>query len=791
MIRHYLKLATRNLLKYKMQTLISVVGLAIGLACFALSSFWIQYEMTYDTFHKDAERIYLIRMDDSFSGYTDRAPYPLGEYLKRTYSEIEDYCAFDQQQFHVLKNKKMQEYNLIKVDSTFIRMMEMRILEGNNGFFQLNKTNSDEVAITEEMAYNMFGTTKVIGKTIIEANSQRELRIGAIVSDWGKHSNFKYSAIKLMTSSSSWDDSTCKILIKVSPETNIDVLLEKLNHSFPNELKTNKYGSTGHTHFSLSPITGLRYTDGFVRNDETVLQFKYIVYISLTGILIIVCAFVNYLTIYAERFRTRKREMALRKVNGASEFSLLCLLTTEFILTLLLVSIVGMIFIEILMPWFLHYSMIDEPDISVYGNCLLYIGGMAVLTLAIAVLSIYIFRKHSLHHVMLNSKVGWMGVICRKGSIVVQLVVCLLFILSTVIMQMQLYHLRNVDTGIEYRNRAAVSIWMNVDMNVWAEKVKALPMVTEVVRPIYWPLISMGGSSVYTVNSWDGAKGTTEKQISLDQILAGEEFFKFYNMKLLTGEWISEKSDNNDINIMESTAHAMGWNPQEAIGKHIYCGNKEMQPFTVIGVVKDCGYKSPSTDLPHAAFVNTYKEKWAWFRCFVLFKYKPGTWEECRQRIEEMQQEELPNHKLFLDSEEERYNKFLKSEDALSTLLSFSSIICILISIFGVYSLVTLSCEQRRKEIAIRKVNGATILDILGLFFKEYTLLLVISSLIAFPIGYFIMKLWIETYNRQIEIGILPFVAIFIGIVIILSVSVGHRIWQAARQNPAEVIKNE
>ena len=213
--------------------------------------------------------------------------------------------------------------------------------------------------------------------------------------------------------------------------------------------------------------------------------------------------------------------------------------------------------------------------------------------------------------------------------------------------------------------------------------------------------------------------------------------------------------------------------------------------MTVIGVIKDCAYRSPTKDLPHTVFVNTNKSQWMWPRCFVLFKYKSGTWEECRRRIEEMQQAELPDRKLFLDSEEERYNKYLQSEDALSGLLGFSAIVCILISIFGIYSLVSLTCEQRRKEIAIRKVNGATISNILSIFFKEYALLLIVSSLIAFPAGYTIMKHWIETYNRQVSIGATPFILIFAGIAMVITISIGWRVWQATRQNPAEVIKSE
>ena len=794
MIGHYIKVAFRNLLKYKTQSIISIIGLAIGLSSFALSVFWVQYEMTYDNFHKDADRIYLVRMDDSHFGahYMNYSPYALTTYLKKNYSEIEDCCAFGQKTFSTLKGKNLQDYPLIIPDSTFIRMMDIKVLEGNDNFFRLTEKESNEVAITERMAQEFFGTTQVLGKTLTNAATHKEYRIGSVVSDWGKHSNFPYSIMGLATGDTSWDNYHYRVLIKVKAGTDVEKLLEKMNLHFPEELKKNKYSVTGITRFYLEPITGLRYADEFVGNDQRILQFKYIVYFSIIGILIIICAFVNYLTVYSYRFRLKKREMALRKVNGASEGSLLALLSTDFMLTILLASAVGMVFIELLMPSFMHYSMIADADMSLYGACLMYMAGMAAVAFIVASLSVYLMRRHSLHNTILTARSGWLGRIYRKGGIIVQLTVCLLFIFCSLVMQMQLHHLRHVNIGMEYQNRASLAIWMNVDMNVWAEKLKALPMVTEVVTPIYWPLIGMGASSAFEIDAWDGLDGTTEKPIGVDEILAGEEFFRFYNMQLLAGEWVSEKSGVREVNIMETTARTvMGWTPEEAIGKHIFYCNKEVEPMTVVGVIKDCAYKSPTRDLPHTVFVNTHQCKYMWPRCFVLFKYKPGTWEECRQRIEEMQQAEHPDKKLFLQSEEEKYDSYLASEDALSTLLSFASVICILISIFGIYSLVTLSCEQRRKEIAIRKVNGASVGHILGMFFKEHILLLTISSLIAFPAGYAIMKHWIETYNRQVEIGILPFALIFIGIAVVIAFSIGYRVWQAANENPAEVIKSE
>ena len=133
----------------------------------------------------------------------------------------------------------------------------------------------------------------------------------------------------------------------------------------------------------------------------------------------------------------------------------------------------------------------------------------------------------------------------------------------------------------------------------------------------------------------------------------------------------------------------------------------------------------------------------------------------------------------------------MQSEYLLLKLLSFVSIVCILISAFGVFSLVTLSCEQRRKEIAIRKVNGAQIGDILSMFAREYIYILIIASVIAFPIGYVLMKQWLQSYVEQTSIDAWIYLVIFAGIAFIIAICIGWRVWQAARQNPAEVIKNE
>ncbi len=786
MITHYLKIATRNLMKYKVQSAISIFGLAAGFVCFALSAMWIRYEMTYDNFHEGAERTYLVRSNDKFSdsGISRRLPYPLGKYLKEHYPEIEDYATFDHSECYAVSNNKLQRYQQASADSSFMNMMGIRIVKGNANFTQ---PRGKEIAITEELARELFPGEDPIGKEITVSMQARP--ICAVVTGWSKHSTFYYDMLLPNNIATEWGFNTALTLIKVKEGVDAEALLEKMNRNFPEEMKQSNIGETGRKELFLTPLTSLHHDETFMYKSDIIIGFDYLVYFSVAGILIIVCALVNYLSLFFNRLRTRRKEMVLRKVNGASGSSLIALLLTEYVLTLMAAILMGMMLIEVLMPSFLEYSGILASRSAIYMESFAYFAVLSVVASVFALVPIHLFQQRTLQHNLKGSQGNRSENLWRKASIVVQLAICLAVIGGTVLMNKQLHHLKHADLGMEHENRGSVSIWMGVDMNTWMDRIKNLPMVTEVLPPKYYPLVGMGPMMMMDVNQWDGQDKPVEKPIVLNMIYASEEFFRFYGMTLLAGEWISEKSNAGEMVITESTARDMGWTPEEAVGKHIlYQGTGA---FAIIGVVKDCQYVSPTVETPYTAFINTEKQKRMWFRASILFKYQEGTWNECRRLIEEMYLKEHPDKMLRLYSEEEEYDKRLRSENALSQLLSFASLMCILISLFGIYSLVTLTCEQRRKEIAIRKVNGATVKDIVGMFFREYLTILAVSALVAFPVTYVIVKQWTEGYNRQTDIGIVPFAAIFAAIGIIISLCIGWRVWRTANENPAEVIKSE
>lgn len=787
MIKHCLKIAIRNLVKYKVQSAVSILGLAVGFVCFSLSLYWLHYEMTYDHFRQDADRIYMVRTNDEYTEgkISTRVPYSLAAYLAQHFPDIAVAAPFHLISERISVNDKYQDAVFSSADSAWMNLMDIRIIKGNRNFM-LPKDNA-EIAITEEAAKKWFRTEDPIGKEV--KMLRRTKKICAIVQAENRHTNFPFDFIGNPELGKTWWYITWSILIKVKPDTDIEELESKINANLPAELKqVTSIRKTGIERIILTPLSKLHYAKDFRDDKEAGITFQYIIYFSIAGILIITCALINYLTLFINRMRVRQREMALRMIHGANIRSLVSLLTVEFLLLLACAVTTGFLLIEICFPSFIELTGIDTAKSSLYGEAFLFIGLISLIILTAIIGLLYILYHRSLHLSLRYNTGRSTGTQLRRGSIVLQLFVCLSFIGCTVLINQQLDYLRHRDLGLKIKNRGSFSVMGDMDYTPLIRKIKELPMITEVMQPDYYPIVSQL-TAIGQFDNWEGLDIPIDTPVPVKLFLGKEDFFRFYDITLLAGEWLDDLSTYEDIIINESLARRMGWSPQEAIGKHII---QSYITYTIVGVVKDCHYGAPTLPIPHTGFLVGEQMGLMQRSAGILFKYKEGTWNECRKALEHLYQTECsPENILRLNSEEEVYNNYLRSEEMLTRLLSFASLVCILTAMFGIYSLVTLTCEQRRKEIAIRKVNGATVWSILFLFFREYLIMLCIAALFAFPITYVIIKQWILNYVRQVSISPLPFILILIGLALTVIAGISWRVWKAANENPAEVIKNE
>lgn len=783
-IQHYLKIALRNLLKYKMQSAISIIGLGIGFTCFTFAVLWIRYELTYDDFHEGAERTYLVRAHSGIATYgiSNRTPYPLADYLKKNLPEVEAASNTQPSRNVSLRLESgSQTVLILDADSIFTHMFHIQILKGNANFL---KEGSPEVAITEQLGKEVFGQEDPIGKELDLNN--RKMKICAVVTGWSKHSNFPYGVLTSSRPYREWRGSTVETFIRLKKGTDLEAFEKKITAI--NLADFNK--DSVQENLLITPLTSLHHADYHSRG-EIAMAINYIVYFCIAGGLVIVCSLFNYLTLFISRIRMRGRELALRKVNGASDGSLFIQFSIEFLIILVMALLIGMLFIELFSAQFLAFAELSMTTYDLYAEGFLYLLAMIVLSFTAALIPIHYFRKRTLHESISGIASGkrqknWF----RKSGLILQLVISILFIFCTVVIMKQLHYLKYTEQGIERRNIGSVALWMNGDINDWVDKIAALPLITETLPPHYFPLIPTGPMMYLEISTWDGHRTAGDETVGLGLVLAKEDFLKFYGFQLLEGEWINEKSTAQEIVINEAAVKAFGW--KTAVGQKFYLpmdGSED--PFTVIGVVKDFHIQPPTVMPKPMGFVLTDKQKELWFRASILFKFKEGTWNECRNAIETLLKEAAQSPGLRLFSEEEEYNKYLRSETALMKLLGCVSMVCLLVSVFGIFSLVTLSCEQRRKEIAIRKVNGARMKDILTIFFKEYLALILLSAAIAFPVGYFMMKSWIEYYVKQTSINAWIYLLIIAGVALVVATCIGWRVWRAAHTNPIKSLKIE
>ena len=783
MITHYLKIAFRNLIKYKTQTVISVLGLAVGFTCFALSAIWIHYEMTYDTFHEDAGQIQFVRQSAEMSTRENKlvnaTPYVLARHLKDNFAEVMAACAvqggYGEQDYYY----KDQPYKIhvLSLDSMAFSVFDIRILEGSNEFLNLG---SRKVAITRRAAQRIFGDESPIGKEIFDSyNRQKPLTICAVVSEWpNEHSNINYDIVDRVYPNDKWGSSGWQTFVRLHKNASPEDFAQKIEDLV---VTVPDYNNWKLSDWSSIPLTQLRYNHPMV---NTEVKFQHVVLFAIASALVILCCLLNYIGLFVSQIRNRSREFALRMVNGASQFRLFKMLMLEYGLLLFVAWFFSMMFIELLLPFFKEVSEVKLSQMDVYQQGTLCSFAVILLSALLAAVPILYYRKQSTQSILSAQKGGREKNLFRKATLLFQLIISIGFIFCATIIMKQLHFLNHSDVGMERKNRAALVIHAYDNNQALLERIKQLTEVDEALS-VSNPLIPSQGKMSRGYTDWED-KPENAEEVKVEIILESADYMNFYGLTLLEGEMISPTSPETDIVLNEAAVKALGWHT--AVGKELY--GYGGQKHRVIGVVKNWHVTSPTMPILPAGFQLSSQFGFQGGTC-ILIKFKEGTWETCKEKIEAIVKEFYPMNTFRLSHTEEEYNKFLTSENALLRMLTILSLVCILISVFGIYSQIILTCEQRRKEIAIRKVNGAKVKDILSMFAQEYAVLLVIASVIAFSISYAVMKHWLESYTLQTSMDWWIFAVILSGIAFVIALSIGYRVWKAANENPADVVKSE
>ena len=783
MLLHFLKVAFRNHMRYKVQSIITLFSLAIAFALVSLAAYWSLYEQTYDSFLPNYERIYQVghqNMGETYiKDFTDNR---LPTYLMDKYPEVDKACGvwpgWDEDRI-IEVNGQIYTSESTEITSECADVLGIQWVAGNGN---VDSWKENEVAISEEIARKVCGKDSPMGQRLIlkdkeGVKTEGEYLIVAVFKTRSKHSNFKFNILtKMAFPDSPRNILLCDTYVRLHPNVDSKRFLQKLTA----DTIVDTYGRIS-TYNVLIPLKEVHYTSP--KNKRNI-RMNDVNLFAGAAILLSVCALLNYLTLFISRLRNRGRDMALRTICGSSTWQMGTLLMVEYLLLLLGSLLVSTVFIELFFDGFVELSLLEVNRSMVYTGCgylLLFILGLSTI---LSLIPILYFKNKTLRVQMEVTPIQLGKNRFRIAGVCMQLFISLLFIFCSTVMIKQIHYLIYADINMERKNIAIISSHIGDDRIM--DILRQIPSITEMV-PAFSSLFPSNNLQLQQIKGFEGNENLV---IPARQVYIDSDVARFYGLKIKEGP---ESFDlkNGEYLINETLAKQLG--DPNPIGKTLPLFFKG----TIKGIVYDFQYQPP-TEESHALF---FTQQWKTDRSIedgfvnqvVAFKYT-GDFAECQAAIEKAFEhvEEKPRFsKYWIEDGETVYNSYLKSEFNLLKLLNTATFISLLIALFGVYALILQECERQRKNIAIRKVYGAQVKDILMMFFKQYIMQVVIAAVFAFPIGYVLMKRWLEGYSRQTSIGIEVFLGIFIGMALLVMFCIGWHVWRAANENPATAVKKE
>lgn len=800
MFRNYFISSFRNLWRHKFYTVINLLGMSIGLSCFVLIFMYVDHELSYDRFHKKHERIFRITGKLELEGqgeHSSSCPHPVAPTLINDYPHLIEKCVRlfnfqDPQQSLKYGNKIFTENDLYFADSAFFEIFDFELKEGNPKNV-LSKPNS--IVITESMAKKYFGNENPIGKTL-KYDGYLDIIVTGVSRDPELNSHIRYNALISFISVEkiapwtlkNWVWNPCWTYVLMKNEGSAKELKQQfpkfVQKYYPDFLKPQV------TH-DLQPLTDIHLHShlDYEMHPNNDVSLVYI--FSVIGVFILIIGCVNYTNLATARSATRAREIAIRKVSGATRPQLIGQFMAESALVSLISVLIALALIELLLPFFntLSGKSFTHTDFS-SGHVLfkLMIAGLGTAFVSGIYPAFFLSSFSPAGILKGNSKSTTRGAGLRKILVVLQFSISIILIISTGIIFEQFNYLQTKNLGFDKSDLVVIPV--------------RIPMLKAVKQFI--PQIKQvnGVVNVATANDIIGKSHNTHEfnYEGLEKgkwkyypcLLVNEDFVNTMKIELIAGRNFSRdvaREDSLSVIVNEEIVKEMGWkSPQDAIGKRF---NSIHGYEKVIGVAKNFNgdplneQMGPFVlDLPH---LND-KDFWTKYIYIRMANAKADdVMEELKVKWQSLTND-FPFEYMYLN---ETLSSQYQNQEKLLKLMSFFSILAVFIACIGLYALASFTAEKRTREIGIRKVMGASSYNIVMLLCIEFMKLVGIAVLIACPIAWFMMNSWLENFSFHIEPGVAWFIGGVFLISIIALLTIIFKAFRMAVSNPVDALRHE
>lgn len=793
--------------------MINVVGLALGIAVCLLIWSYVRFELSYDNFHKDLDRLYRVNQTLIWSpdgGMMGSTGPQLALALGDEFPEIEEVLRVNTPYGHLVRYqypdgqiKAFNEENILAADSNFFDFFSVPLKEGNptTALVGLNK-----VVISDAVAKKFFGDESALGKILQLGNDHRAVEVSGVTEQQPDNMHFHFDyLLSIYTNPNikrfewSWIWTQDATYVKLRQGASASSLEEKMQGLVEQFVKPSmgRMGMSyedfmrgkGDWKFELQPVESIHLYSGNVDNRIGPLgDIKYVQIFSLVAIFVLVLAIINFVNLATARGSSRAKEVGVKKVLGAGRQSLIWQFQLESILMAMAATVIGLGLLELFRIVISNVLSIEMPFSFWSDNSSswliivlpIVVGFMAGLYPAFYLTS---FRPVN----VLKGKVssGFKSSL-RNVLVTIQFVVSIVFIIATIMVNEQLNFFQSKNLGF---NKENVLVINNVEKladqaKAFREEVSTLAGVADASLAMTVP----GRGSFEDI--FRNEAGDAEMSISQSKIDA--HYFKTMGLTLIAGRSFDEKreSDRNKVIPNETTVRLFGWTPEEAIGKRIIYGELGEDTGEIIGVVKDFHFVSLHQEIIPSIFYHIDSDIWETGKVLAI-KLESDRAEEVIASLSKKWNERVndaPFEYSFLDQE---WAQQYKQEQRLGGLFSVFAGLSLVIAMIGLIGLVTYSAEQRKKEIGLRKVLGASVNQVVFLLNRNFTTLVLIAFVISIPLGWYAMDDWLSQFPYRTPIKITSFLLAGGSMLVITWITVAYQSIRAGLTNPVDVLKDE
>ncbi|CAG5000041.1 hypothetical protein DYBT9275_02372 [Dyadobacter sp. CECT 9275] len=794
MLKNYVILGFRNLVKDKFYSLINILGLTIGVTCGMLLFLYVTDELSYDRYHEKASRIYrvvsYIREPDKINRWVSTQP-PLVKTLKQDYPFVENYVRFFPAGRVMFRQgeRRFYEEDIYCADSTVFDVFTYKFLEGDPKK-ALDVPGS--VVLTQKVAQRFFGQKSALGQ-VLQTGDATSYKVTGVIEDVPKNSHFTFNALLSLDqnqrNADGWGGFYINSYLLLSKNANI----KNLEAGFPglyDKYMSSIFKRMGiHITYQMQPLTSIHLhskLDGESNGD-----IGYVYTFSAIAFFMLLIASINYMNLATAQSARRAKEVGLRKVMGSMKGALVTQFLTESVLITLVSLVSSLILVAALLPFFntvsgkeIGYMQLLSPRFVLIGLSIVAFTGLVSGSYPAFYLSAFEPAQ-----VLKGSFKARGGSFFRKALVVAQFSISLVMLICTWIVYQQLNYMRNKDMGYDRDQVLTIDYQDNQSQDKYNAFRKALldnPSI-ERVASASAPVSNIGGRIIFTVESSTGMKEMAFKPSVIDH-----DYIKTMGMKVIAGRDFSTEfpaDTTNGVLVNEATVKRMNW--QEPIGKKIVLGSlpadgKNPPPTAlVVGVVKD--FHQQSLYNPIEPMIMMYRRANSVMHVKIKTSNTASTLAFIRQKWQEVYPDRLFEYR-FLDQD---FQSAYHADELRGQIFTVFSGLTILIACLGLFGLATFTTEQRVKEIGVRKVLGGSVSSVVLLLSKDFTRLVLLSFPIAIPVAYFSMDRWLQSFPYKTGIQPWVFITACVLTLLICWLTVIYQSLKAALANPVKSLRSE